>query len=78
MEAFGAEVIVVPSYGKDRISPELIKKMKELAHEKVDKINGFYARPIWFKGCSARVSTRMGFEIAQQIEGKVDLLCASV
>ena len=30
-----------------------------------------------FKGCSARVSTN-GLEIAQQIEGKVDFLCASV
>ena len=76
MEAFGAEVIVVPSYGKG-ISPELIKKMKELAHEKVDKINGFYADQFGSKDVVLGYQP-MGFEIAQQIEGKVDLLCASV
>ena len=76
MEAIGAEVIVVPSYGKG-ISPELIKKMKELAHEKVDKINGFYADQFGSKDVVLGYQP-MGFEIAQQIEGKVDLLCASV
>ena len=50
--------------------------MKELAHEKVDKINGFYADQFGSK--DVVLHQPMGVEIAQQIEGKVDLLCASV
>ena len=50
--------------------------MKELAHEKVDKINGF-ADQFGSKDVVLGYQP-MGFEIAQQIEGKVDLLCASV
>ena len=76
MEAFGAEVIVVPSYGKG-ISPELIKEMKELAHEKVDVINGFYADQFGSKDVVLGYHP-MGWEIAQQIGGKIDLLCGSV
>ena len=51
--------------------------MKELAHEKVDKINGFYADQFGSKDVVLGYQP-MGLEIAQQIEGKVDLLCASV
>ena len=42
MEAFGAEVIVVPSNGRG-ITPELIQEMKELSQLKVSELNAFYA-----------------------------------
>ena len=76
MEAFGAEVIVVPSLGKG-ISPALIEKMKRLAYEKVGNLNGFYADQFGSKDVVLGYQP-MGIEIFDQIQGNIDVLCASV
>ena len=76
MEAFGAEVLIVPAHGKG-ISPELIEKMKVLALEKVDEMNGFYVDQFGSMDV-VRGYQPMGFEIARQIDGNIDMLCASV
>ena len=76
MEAFGAEVIVVPSLGKG-ISPALIEKMKRLAYDKVGKLNGFYADQFGSKDVVLGYQP-MGIEIFNQIQGNIDVLCASV
>ena len=76
MEAMGAEVLTVPSHGKG-ITPELIQEMKLLCAEKVNELNGFYADQFGSKDVTLGYKP-MGIEIADQIGGEVDLLCASV
>jgi cysteine synthase A len=76
MEALGAEVVVIPSYGKG-ISSALIKEMRSVAYDKVEQLSGFYADQFGSKNVVLGYQA-MGFEIAKQIEGKVDLLCGSV
>jgi cysteine synthase A len=41
MEAFGAEVVVEKSYGKD-ITPELLDRMKDRALDLCDSSNAYY------------------------------------
>ena len=76
MEAFGAEVITVSSYGRG-ITPELIQEMKTICADKVQELDGFYADQFGSKDV-VRGYEPMGIEIAGQIDQKVDLLCASV
>ena len=76
MEAFGAEVITVSSYGRG-ITPELIQEMKTICADKVQEVDGFYADQFGSKDV-VRGYEPMGIEIAGQIDQKVDLLCASV
>ena len=76
MEAFGAEVITVSSYGRG-ITPELIQEMKTICADKVQALDGFYADQFGSKDV-VRGYEPMGIEIAGQIDQKVDLLCASV
>ena len=76
MEAFGAEVITVSSYGRG-ITPELIQEMKTICADKVQELDGFYADQFGSKDV-VRGYEPMGIEIAGQIDQKVDLLCGSV
>ena len=76
MEAFGAEVITVSSYGRG-ITPELIQEMKAICADKVQALDGFYADQFGSKDVVLGYEP-MGIEIAGQIDQKVDLLCASV
>ena len=76
MEAFGAEVITVSSYGRG-ITPELIQEMKTICADKVQALDGFYADQFGSKDV-VRGYEPMGTEIAGQIDQKVDLFCASV
>ncbi len=76
MEAFGAEVIVIKSEN-GTITPDLIQKMKSKAYELADNEDTFYANqfgsPDVIKGYES-----LGKEIINQIEGNIDVLCASV
>ena len=76
MEAFGAEVITVSSYGRG-ITPELIQEMKAICADKVQALDGFYADQFGSKDVVLGYEP-MGTEIAGQIDQKVDLFCASV
>lgn len=76
MEAFGAEVLVVPSDGKG-ITPELIQKMKTICARKVDELGVFYADQFGSSDVTLGYEP-MGQEIAQQINGNVDLLYGAV
>ena len=75
MEALGAEVLTVPSHGKE-ITPELIQEMKLLYTEKGNELNGFYADQFGWKDVMLGYKA-MAIEIADQIGGEVDLLCVS-
>jgi len=76
MEAFGAEVLVVPSDGKG-ITPELIQKMKSICAQKVDELGAFYVDQFGSADVTLGYEP-MGQEIAEQINGNVDLLCGAV
>tara|TARA_Y100000590_G_C15694705_1_gene1004684 strand:- start:622 stop:1524 length:903 start_codon:yes stop_codon:yes gene_type:complete len=76
MEAFGAEVIVVPSNGRG-ITPELIQEMKELSQLKVSELDAFYADQFGSKDVLIGYEP-MGTEIANQINGEVSILCGAV
>ena len=76
MEALGAEVLTVPSYGKG-ITPELIQEMKVLCAEKVKELDGFYADQFGSKDVTLGYK-KMGIEIADQIDGEVDLLLSLI
>jgi cysteine synthase A len=75
MRAFGAEVIVIPSVG-GKTTPELIPKMMKIAEEMAREprtylTNQFYNKHM-LKGYN-----RLGTEILNQLDGKVDAFVAS-
>ena len=76
MEVLGAEALSIPSHGKG-ITPELIQEMKVLSTEKVNELDGFYVDQFGSKDVTLGYKP-MGIEIADRIDGEVDLSCASV
>ena len=76
MRAYGAEVIEDPS-DHGRITPELIARMRERARQLSSQPGHFYADQ--FGSPDVTLGYRpMGREIAEQIEGRLDVICASV
>lgn len=76
MSAYGAEVVVEPSDG-GAITPELIARMRERAHELADRPGSFYADQFGSPDVRAGY-VPMGREIAEQTAGRVDIVCAGV
>ena len=76
MEAFGATVHVEKSNGKG-ITPELIQRMKTKAFELSKKGNTFYADQFGSTDVTLGYEP-MGKEIGNQLDGEIDVLCASV
>ena len=70
----GAEVLALPSH-RNGITPELIQEMKILCAEKVNELDGFYANQFGLKYFMLGYK-QMGIEIADQIDGELDLLFA--
>ncbi len=76
MRAYGAEVLVERSEG-GAITPELIERMKRRAYELATEPGSFYADQ--FGAPEVRHGYRpLGHEIAQALDGRIDVLCASV
>ncbi len=74
MRAYGADVIVEPSDG-GAITPELIGRMRARAMELSREPGSFYADQ--FGSPDVRAGYRpMGVEIAEQTDGRVDVICA--
>ena len=76
MRAYGADVLIEPS-GDGAITPELIVRMRERALALAGEPRSFYADQ--FGSADVRAGYRpMGREIAKQITGAIDVLCAGV
>lgn len=76
MRAYGAEVIVEPSDG-GAITPELIGRMRARALALAEEPGSFYADQ--FGSSDVRTGYRpMGIEIAEQLDGRIDVICAGV
>jgi len=76
MRAFGAEVLIEPSEG-GAITPDLIQRMKTRAYRLAEEPGSFYADQ--FGAPAVRQGyVPMGQEIARALDGRLDLLCASV
>lgn len=76
MEAFGGEVLVEPS-GDGTITPELIQRMKARAFALAEEPGSFYADQ--FGSSDVRRGYEpMGQEIAQALDGQVDVLVGAV
>ena len=76
MEAFGAEVLMEPSED-GRITPELIGRMKARAYALAKEPGSFYADQFGSPDVRAGYEP-MGREIAEALEGDVDVLMAAV
>ena len=75
MEAFGAEVLVEPSDGS--ITPELIARMKARAYDLAAAPGSHYCDQFGSPDVRRGYGS-MGQEIAQALDGQVDMLVASV
>ena len=76
MRAYGAEVIVEKS-DKGTITPELIARMKDRAHELASEKDCFYTDQFGSPDVLAGYEP-MGAEIADQTDGAIDAICAGV
>ncbi len=76
MQAFGAEVIIVPSDG-GKITPDLFGRMAEQAKSLAQEENTFYTAQMGNPDNAAGYEP-MGREIAAQLDGPVDLFCGAV
>lgn len=76
MRAYGASVLVEPSEG-GAITPELIGRMQARAMELSEEPGSFYADQFGSPDVRAAYQP-MGTEIAEQTEGRVDVICAGV
>ena len=76
MEAFGAKVIVEKSE-TGSITPELIKRMRDRAYELAKNPRTHYVDQ--FGSLDVRAGYKsLGREVAKEIEGDIDVFCASV
>jgi cysteine synthase A len=76
MSAYGAEVLVEPSED-GTITPELISRMRERALALAERPGFFYADQ--FGSPAVREGyVPMGREIAEQVEGRLDIVCAGI
>ena len=76
MRAYGAEVIVEKS-DNGTITPELIARMKDRAHELASEKDCFYTDQFGSPDVLAGYEP-MGAEIADQTDGAIDAICAGV
>ncbi|RIH90355.1 Cysteine synthase [Calidithermus terrae] len=76
MEAFGAELTLVPSQG-GRITPDLIPRMIEKARE-MAREPGTYATDQFNNADSLKGYVRIGLELLEQTGGALDGFCAAV
>lgn len=76
MAAYGAEVIIEPS-GDGAITPELIQRMRARALAIAAEPGSFYADQFGSKDVPAGYRP-MGREIARQVTGGIDAICAGV
>ena len=76
MRAYGAEVIVEKS-DNGTITPELIARMKDRAHELASEKDCFYTDQLRSPDVLAGYEP-MGAEIADQTDGAIDAICAGV
>ena len=76
MEAFGAKVLIEKSKN-GTITPDLIQRMKKRAYELAKKPKTYYADQ--FGSPDVRSGYKpMGIEIAEALDGKLDIFCAAV
>ena len=76
MEAFGADVIVEKSQGEG-ITPALIQRMKDPAYSLSQNPGSYYADQFGSPDVTLGYQP-MGREIAEALDGKVDVLCSAV
>ena len=76
MEGFGAEVVVESSHGAG-ITPELIQRMKKKSFELCKNPNMYYVDQFGSLDVT-RSYEPMGKEIAESLEGDIDIFCAAV
>ena len=76
MQVYGAEVIIEPSDG-GTITPELIARMRDHAYALAAEAGSFYADQFGSPDVRAGYEP-MGREIAEQVPGRLDVLCAGV
>ena len=76
MEAFGADVIVEKSQGEG-ITPALIQRMKDRAYSLSQNPGSYYADQFGSPDVTLGYQP-MGREIAEALDGKVDVLCSAV
>ncbi len=76
MAAYGAEVIVEESHGGG-ITPELIARMRDRAYALAAEPGSFYADQFGSPDVRAGYAP-MGVEIADQLDGRIDVICAGV
>lgn len=76
MAAYGAEVIIEPSHGEG-ITPELIARVRDRAYALATEPGSWYADQ--FGNADIRPGyAPMGTEIAEALDGRLDVLCAGV
>jgi cysteine synthase A len=76
MRAFGAEVIIEES-PDGTITPELVQRMKRRAHALATEPGSFYADQFGSPHVRPGFGP-MGHEIAEALDGRIDLFCAGV
>src|SRR5258708_33091667 len=76
MQAFGAELTIVPSDG-GRITPDLMPRMMEQARKIAESGNAYYVNQFHNRDV-AKGYANLGREILEQVEGPLDGFCAGI
>ncbi|UCG45309.1 MAG: pyridoxal-phosphate dependent enzyme, partial [Candidatus Bathyarchaeota archaeon] len=76
MQAFGAEVVIVPSQGK-RITPDLVPRMIDRARQLASKPRTYWTNQL-YNPHQLKGHNKIGEEIWTQTNGKVDAFVAGV